>query len=165
MSYSKLILWSLLSVSLSFAIAQTQGSNVQGLEKCEYRTFTTTAYYSPKPWQVIYATANLTTEKTLNGHGLYGASGKEVFNGMIAAPQSYPFGDYVVIDGLGIGQIHDRWGAIVSAWKRGHKYDRLDIYMWEGNEGLIKAMTRGVKNVNAYYCEQSKISIPQEDIG
>jgi len=43
-----------------------------------------TAYYSPKSGQVFYYKSSFLDEVTLNGQGYFGASGKKVFNGMLA---------------------------------------------------------------------------------
>ncbi|MEI6118483.1 MAG: hypothetical protein WCP92_04555 [bacterium] len=51
---------------------------------CEERAFTVTAYYSPESGQVFYYKPTFLDEVTLNGEGYFGASGKKVFNGMLA---------------------------------------------------------------------------------
>ncbi len=88
-----------------------------------------TAYYSPLPGQSYYLRGNYEAEKRLNGNGTHGASGKAVFEGMIAAPKSYAFGTKVYIEGLGVGSVEDRGGAIVPAGFRGYEHDRVDIWM------------------------------------
>jgi len=88
----------------------------------------------------------------LNGDGTHGASGKPVFNGMIAAPASYPFGTRIFIPGRGIGQIEDRGGAIVQAGERDEQYDRLDVWAGEGQQGLSDAILFGVRFFEAYVC-------------
>ena len=67
-----------------------------------------TAYYSPLPGQTFYLRGNYEAEKILNGNGIYGASGKPVFAGMIAAPKTYAFGTQIQFDGLGMGIVEDR---------------------------------------------------------
>ncbi len=112
------------------------------------RTFKVTAYYSPLPDQSFYTTGSYEAEKRLNGEGVRGASGREVFPGMIAAPKSYPFGTKIQLDGLGVGTVTDRGGAIVDAGVRGQSHDRLDIWMGSGEEGLRKALKWGVRIVD-----------------
>lgn len=149
----------------TITIAYSKATSITlSLESCTKKTFITTAYYSPKPGQIAYAKGNLVEEKILNGEGTHGASGMKVFNGMIAAPSNYKFGEYIIMPNLWIGMIADRWGAIVKAWERNNQHDRLDIYMGEGNEWLIKAITWGKKEVTAYYCPQN-MTIPKEAIG
>src|SRR3990167_3854949 len=93
------------------------------------QTFIVTGYYSPLPGQEHYVTGSYESDVYLNGRGTNGASGSEVFPGMLAAPKSYPFGFKIDIPGVGISEIQDRGGAIVNAGERGHEYDRLDIWM------------------------------------
>ncbi len=113
-------------------------------------TFTLTAYYSPEPGQIAYARGGYIAEKILNGEGTHGASGKPVFSGMIAAPSTYDFGTVVDLEGLGIFEISDRGGAIVSAGQRAlAKHDRIDIWMGYGEEALARALEFGVQHVNA----------------
>ena len=86
---------------------------------CEERIFVVTAYYSPKSWQAFYYKDTYEAEKTLNWEWLNGASGKPVFNGMLAAPSSYDFGGLLYFPSLEwIGEIADRWWAIVHAWEK-----------------------------------------------
>lgn len=96
------------------------------------KTFIVTAYYSPLPDQSFYAKGNYDAERRLNGNGTNGASGTPVFTGMIAAPKSYDFGTNIFFQGLGVGRVEDRGGAIVEAWDRGQPYDRIDIWMGYG---------------------------------
>ena len=79
------------------------------------RDFIVTAYYSPLPDQSFYLKGNYQAEKILNGEGTHGASGKPVFEGMIAAPKGYDFGTRIDFEGLGVGIVEDRGGAIVKA--------------------------------------------------
>lgn len=102
--------------------------------------FVATAYYSPLPNQDYYLTWNYEDEKILNGQGIAWASGKRVFSGMLAAPKSYPFGTKIYLEGLGVGSVEDRGGAIVLAGKRGYSHDRIDIWMWHGEEWLKRAL-------------------------
>lgn len=111
------------------------------------RSFVVSAYYSPLPDQKIYMRGSYEADVKLNGNGTNGASGKEVFPGMLAAPKTYPFGTKIWLKGIGLGVVHDRGGAIVVAGKRGHAYDRIDVWMGEGEIGLRRALTWGVRTV------------------
>ncbi len=86
-----------------------------GYAATEEREFVVTAYYSPLPNQSFYLRGNYEAEKRLNGNGTHGASGTPVFTGMLAAPKSYTFGTRIEFDGLGVGIVEDRGGAIVEA--------------------------------------------------
>jgi len=107
------------------------------------QTLVVSAYYSPLPDQAHYLRGNYEAEVKLNGRGTNGASGKEVYPGMLAAPKSYPFGTKVYIPGLGVGTVQDRGGAIID----GADYDRIDIWMGQGEEGLARALQWGMRRV------------------
>lgn len=112
--------------------------------------FIVTAYYSPLPDQEYYITGNYEDELILNGKGIAGASGKFVFSGMLAAPGKYSFGTKIYLDGLGIWAVEDRGGAIVPAGQRGYSYDRIDVWMGYGDEGLLRANFWGKRKVYWY---------------
>lgn len=112
------------------------------------QTFIITAYYSPLLGQEHYVTGSYEGDIRLNGNGTHGADGTPVFPGMIAAPKSYPFGMKLYIPGVGMTSIHDRGGAIVTAGNRGYSYDRLDIWMGYGDEGLRNALGWGKRTVD-----------------
>lgn len=114
------------------------------------QSFLISAYYSPLPCQSKYVTGSYEGDIRLNGGGVNGADGTPVFPGMIAAPKSYPFGMKMYIEGLGTGAVHDRGGAIVAGHSSG--YDRLDVWMGYGDEGMKRALNWGkrVVNVNVY---------------
>jgi hypothetical protein len=82
------------------------------------RTFVVTAYYSPLPDQSFYLRGSYEADIKLNGGGIKGASGKPVYSGMLAGPKIYPFGTAIKLNGVGIGKIDDRGGAIVKAGER-----------------------------------------------
>ena len=109
--------------------------------------FIVTAYYSPLPNQQYYAMWNYQAEVILNGQGIAGASGRKVFSGMLAAPGPYSFGTKIYLEWLGIGSVEDRGGAIVSAWERGFAHDRIDVWMWYGDEWLRRALYWGKRKV------------------
>lgn len=112
------------------------------------QTFTITAYYSPIEGQKRYIRGSLAADKKLNGRGTNGADGTPVYPGMIAAPKSIAFGTKMDIPGLGTVAVHDRGGAIVPAGERGQRFDRLDVWMGYGDEGLNRALRWGRRNVN-----------------
>ena len=111
------------------------------------QTFIITAYYSPLLGQQNYVTGSYESDIYLNGNGTNGADGTPVFPGMIAAPKSYAFGTKMYIPGVGMTSIHDRGGAIVTAGNRGNSYDRLDIWMGSGDDGLRRALGWGKRTV------------------
>lgn len=53
---------------------------------------------------------------------------------MIAAPKGYGFGTRIEFNGLGVGIVEDRGGAIVPSGAQGQAYDRIDIWMGSGEE-------------------------------
>ncbi len=117
------------------------------------KIFDITGYYSPLVGQKRYATGNYHAEIRLNGNGTNGASGREVFPGMIAAPSIYPFGTKMYIPGIGTTGVYDRGGAIVAAasqegQNRKIHHDRLDIWMGFGDEGLTRALGWGRRTVS-----------------
>lgn len=111
------------------------------------KTFTITAYYSPLPCQVRYATGSYTGDIRLNGSGVRSADGTPVYPGMIAAPRTYAFGTKMDIPGVGIVSVHDRGGAIVASDREG-VYDRLDVWMGYGDKGLTRALNWGKRTLN-----------------
>lgn len=113
------------------------------------QTFIISAYYSPKPNQSVYFRGSFEADRRLNGNGTHGADGTPVYVGMLAGPKSYAFGTKLAIPGLGVGAVHDRGGAIVDAGVRRNKYDRIDVWMGEGEAGLARALTWGMRTVTA----------------
>jgi len=130
------------------------------LAQCTYKKFRVTSYYSPVEGQDFYYRSNVQDEWTLNGRWIAWASWAPVFNGMIAAPSSYAFGTKIYFPGWGIGQVEDRWWAIVHKWERNQQYDRIDIWAWKGEEWLERALSFGVQYLDAYICP--KWAIPQK---
>lgn len=126
--------------------------------QCEERTFVLTAYYSPVADQAFYYKDNYQKEIRLNGTWTHGAAGEPVFNGMLAAPQSYSFGGKIYFPDLGVWKISDRGGAIVEAWERRFASDRIDVWMWYGEAGLIRSLDFGVQTKTWYYCSASKLT-------
>lgn len=107
------------------------------------KLFRITGYYSPLPNQSKYVRGSYEADVRLNGRGTNGADGTEVYPGMLAAPITYSFGTQIFLPGLGLGTVHDRGGAIVSAGNRGQAYDRIDVWMGKGEEGLARALALG----------------------
>ncbi len=124
---------------------------------CEEKMFTVTSYYSPENGQVFYYKPSFQDEVTLNGEWYTGASWKAVFQWMLAWPASYSFWSLIYFPGWGIGEIADRGGAIVLSGERDQLHDRIDIWMGKGEEGLIRALTFGKKNLTWYLCNSSII--------
>jgi peptidoglycan hydrolase-like protein with peptidoglycan-binding domain len=60
--------------------------------------------------------------------------------GTVAAPPEYPFGTVIDIEGFGVGEVHDRGGAI--------KGNRFDIWVGKGDEGLGRALNWGKRTTN-----------------
>jgi len=119
--------------------------NVEAMSDTGY--FVVTAYYSPLPNQKHYLTGNYESEIRLNWSGIRWASWKWVFSGMLAWPKTYAFWTKVYLEWLGIWEISDRWGAIVTAWNRGYSHDRLDVWVGYGDEWLQRALYWGKRTV------------------
>ena len=113
----------------------------------ESRKFIVTAYYSPLRDQSFYLRGSYEADIALNGNGTHGASGKEVYPGMLAAPKTYAFGTKIYLGGIGLATVDDRGGAIVGSGSRGYDADRLDMWMGIGEEGLRRALTWGKRSV------------------
>ncbi len=155
----KKIFFSLLLIS-SLIASFVWAFNLSG---CEERGFTVTAYYSPESGQIFYYKPSFQEEVILNGEWHIGASGKKVFNGMLAWPATYPFGSIIYFPWLGVGEIADRGGAIVLSGERGQSHDRIDIRMGKGEEGLIRALTFGKKTMTGYFCDSSIVKMSPKD--
>jgi len=131
-------------------LAEAEGfqTSADGVSYPYTDTFTTSAYYSPLPCQQKYALGSYEADIRMNGNGVHGADGTDVYPGMVAAPQSYPFGTKLYIPGIGIVAVHDRGGAIVDSNGDPNRHDRLDIWMGYGDNGLRRAMAWGKRNVD-----------------
>lgn len=121
-------------------------TSVAAQEIGEKKTFIATAYYSPLPNQEKYYRGSYEADKRLNGEGTTASDGTPVFVGLIAAPKNYAFGTKIALDGLGVVSVHDRGGAIVSA-DNGVAYDRIDIWMGYGDEGLERTLEWGRREI------------------
>lgn len=127
--------------------------------------FIVTAYYSPLPNQETYLTWDYNSEKKLNGEWIRGASGKDVFSWMLAAPKNYAFGTKIYLEWLWVWEVSDRWWAIVNAGKRWYEYDRIDVWVWSGDEWLKRALYWGKRQVKGYIIDDnSNISLDYNKI-
>jgi hypothetical protein len=81
---------------MSFSITFSTFANEE--KNTEQKKFIVTAYYSPLPNQSFYLKGSYEADIRLNGNGTHGASGKEVYPGMIAAPKTYAFGTQVYLE-------------------------------------------------------------------
>lgn len=139
-----------------FIIGLVQAYDFQS--NCEERVFVVTAYYSPESWQAFYYKDTYEAEKILNWEWLFWACGKKVFNGMLAAPSSYDFWWLIYFPSLGgIWEIADRWWAIVQAWEKWQNYDRIDVWMGNGELWLVKALIFGKQTITGYYCDATTV--------
>lgn len=139
---------SVYALILSFVMSFLSIPSVSQAATLQYtKTYLITAYYSPLPDQSHYFRGDYASEIRFNGNGTNGASGKEVFPGMIAAPPSYPFGTKMHIPGVGVVSVQDRGGRIQTANGSSRSYDRLDIWMGRGEEGLQRALAWGARIV------------------
>lgn len=138
LTYRKPITYLMICIT-SLLVSPSETSFASELDTSNQKTFIVTAYYSPLKWQNEYARWSYEADIRLNGNGTHGANGSPVFAGMIAAPKSYDFGTQIFFEGLGLGTVADRGGAIVDAYVRWQAYDRIDIWVWYGDEWLRRA--------------------------
>jgi len=110
-------------------------------KKTDLKKFIITAYYSPLPDQSIYLKWNYKDEVILNWAWIRWASGKWVYAGMLAAPKTYSFWTKIYLSWIWVWTVDDRWWAIVGSGSRGYDGDRIDIWMWYGEEWLKRALT------------------------
>lgn len=133
--------------------------SAQSEEKAQ---FVVTAYYSPKPNQSFYLRGSYEADLRLNGNGVAGASGKPVYIGMLAAPKAYEFGTKIHLDGLGIGSVDDRGGAIQRLKTESGSVDRIDVWMGEGEQGLRNALAWGKRKLTGHIVsEDAEVSLHQ----
>lgn len=107
----------------------------------ETKSFIVTAYYSPLPDQEYYLKGNYEDEVRLNGRWIKWASWQEVFDWMLAWPKKYAFWTKIYLEWIWTWIIADRWWAIVEAWNRWYDSDRIDVWMWYGDEWLKRAIS------------------------
>ncbi len=127
--------------------------------------FIVTAYYSPLPNQKHYLKGSYKAEKRLNWEWIKWASWKNVFSGMLAWPKWYNFWTKIYLKWLWIWEISDRWWAIVHAWKRWYKYDRIDLWVWYWEKWLERALYWWKRKIEWYIIKKSnKVSINYKKI-
>lgn len=107
------------------------------------KTFVITAYYSPLPNQNAYITETYEWDILYNWTWKSTASWKEVFEWILAAPINYPFWTKIYFEWYWVGVVEDRWWAIVNGWE----WDRIDIWMWYGDEWLQRAVKWGKRTI------------------
>lgn len=112
--------------------------------------FIVTAYYSPLPNQDDYITEDYAGDIRLNGYWNHGASGKEVFAWMIAAPKKYAFWTKIYLEWLWIWSVEDRGWSIIEASDWGPSHDRIDVWMGYGDEGRQRAILWGARKISWY---------------
>ena len=78
---------------------------------------------------------------------------------MLAAPKNYKFGTKIYLEGLGVGSVEDRGGAIVNAGNRWYKNDRIDVWVGTGDEGLRRALYWGKRKVKGHIVGEQKTSL------
>lgn len=117
--------------------------------------FIVTAYYSPLPGQDTYLTWDYNSEKKLNWEWINWASGNPVFSWMLAAPKNYNFWTKIYLEWLWVWEVSDRWGAIVNAWKRWYEHDRIDVWVWSGDEWLKRALYWWKRTVKWYVTDDN----------
>lgn len=140
-------LFSLSILALLFASLLPTASVQASGNKSYKQMFTITGYYSPLPNQDFYITGDYISEKRLNGNGTHGADGTPVYPGMMAGAGSLAYGTVICLPNFGCGKIHDRGQAIVEKGERKlAEHTRLDLWLGYGDEGLLRALSWGVKH-------------------
>lgn len=142
-------------IALSWILLFSSSNSVD-ISWCRKKTFRVSVYYSPLIGQSFYYRWNFKAETRLNGNGTHGASWRAVFNWMIAAPKNYKFWTKIYFPWLWVGQVEDRWQAIVNAWKRWQKHDRIDIRVGRWSDALAKTLSFGKQTMVWYVCKSTK---------
>lgn len=142
----------ILFLGLSNTFADESTLATEGNYDYYLQDFVVSAYYSPLPNQTRYLRDSYEGDIRLNGNGTNAADGTEVHMGLLAAPKSYAFGTQIDLPGLGIGEVHDRGGAIVAK----KDYHRIDVWMGYGDEGLTRALNWGMREVTGKVFFQKK---------
>jgi len=115
--------------------------NIAKADDQSKKLFIVTAYYSPLPNQKVYLKWSYEWDIRLNWNWIAWASGKKVFPWMLAAPKSYSFWTKLFLEWFWTWEIADRWWAIVTLDNWWEKIDRIDIWMWHGEEWLKRALS------------------------
>lgn len=157
---SYIVIFNVLFLNLSFFTFQTVQADTPIFASENY--FVVTAYYSPLPNQKYYFKWSYEADMKLNGRWVAWASWKPVFPGMFAAPKNYSFGTKIYLEWIWVGEVADRWGAIVStdpSESRWYQYDRIDIWMWHGEEWLARALAFWKKTIKGSVVADSSTEI------
>lgn len=158
------VIVSMLAGAATVLMSWASFANHRDLSQCTYKKFKITSYYSPITGQEAYYRGNEKDEKILNGNGTHGASWRAVFNWMLAAPWNYTFGTKIYFPNYGVGQVEDRWWAILEKWARWDATEtRIDIYAGKWDPGLQRALSFGVQYEYGYVCPDGVI--PDADVG
>lgn len=158
--FSYITLFNILFLNLSFFTFDTAKASTPIFASDNY--FVVTAYYSPLPNQKYYFKGSYEADMKLNGRWIAGASGKPVFPWMFAAPKSYNFGTKIYIEWIWVGEVADRWWAIVSTdprESRGYSYDRIDIWMGHWEEWLARALAFWKQTLKGYVLADSSTEV------
>ncbi len=157
---SYLVIFNVLFLNLSFFTFQTAKASTPVFASENY--FVVTAYYSPLPNQKYYFKGSYEADMKLNGRWVAWASWKPVFPWMFAAPKSYSFGTKIYLEWIWVGEVADRWWAIVSTdptESRWYQYDRIDIWMGHGEEWLARALAFWKKTIKGYVIADSETEL------
>jgi len=109
-----------------------------------------TGYYSPLPNQKKYITGSYVKEIALNGDWVWMASWKKVFTWAMAAPKKYDFWTKIYIEWYWVWVVEDRWWSIID-----DEHTRIDIWMWQGDEWLERAIKLGSRKTVWYIVDNN----------
>lgn len=134
--------------------------NIAKADDQSKKLFIVTAYYSPLPNQKVYLRWSYERDIRLNWNWVAWASGKKVFPWMLRAPKTYSFWTKLFLEWFWTWEISDRWWAIITLNKWWEKIDRIDIWMWYGEEWLKRALSWWKRQVYGNFVDNnSKISV------
>lgn len=134
--------------------------NIAKADDQSKKLFIVTAYYSPLPNQKVYLRWSYERDIRLNWNWIAWASGKKVFPWMLRAPKTYSFWTKLFLDWFWTWEISDRWWAIVTLDNWWEKIDRIDVWMWYGEEWLKRALSWWKRKVYGNIVDNnSKISV------
>lgn len=157
---SYIVIFNILFLNLSFFTFQTVKASTPVFSSENY--FVVTAYYSPLPNQKYYFKGSYEADMKLNGRWVAWASWKPVFAWMFAAPKRYSFWTKIYLEWIWVWEVADRWWAIVStdpSESRWYQYDRIDIWMWHGEEWLARALAFWKKTIKWYVIADSSTEV------
>lgn len=119
-------------------------------KNCKVQNFLVSAYYSPLPGQKMYMRWTYEADIRLNWRWTNWADWTEVYMWLLATPRTYKFWTKINLPWLWVWTVHDRWWAIVAK----SNYDRIDVWMWKGEDWLARALNWGMRFVEWEICEQ-----------